>query len=97
MADWLKILGLVAGGVAAALLVGTIVYLSIDALKKHLKQKYPNAKSAKIEKIYKSGEYNTVKAGIYDDNDNKIGTEEIQAKDYDKKTIRKGATLDLAA
>ena len=94
---WLKILGLVAGGVAAALLVGTIVYLSIDALKKHLKQKYPNAKSAKIEKIYKSGEYNTVKAGIYDDNDNKIGTEEIQAKDYDKKTIRKGATLDLAA
>ena len=97
MADWLKILGLVAGGVAAALLVGTVVYLSIDALKKHLKQKYPNAKSAKIEKIYKSGEYNTVKAGIYDDNDNKIGTEEIQAKDYDKKTIRKGATLDLAA
>jgi hypothetical protein len=90
---WLEILGLVAG----ALLAGTIVYLPIDALKKHLKQKYPNAKSAKIEKIYKSGEYNTVKAGIYDDNNNKIGTEEVQAEDYDKKTICKGATLDLTA
>ena len=33
---WLEILGLVAG----ALLAGTIVYLSIDALKKHLKQNF---------------------------------------------------------
>ena len=35
---WLKILGLVAGGIAAALLVGTVAYLTIDALKRHLRQ-----------------------------------------------------------
>jgi hypothetical protein len=97
MASWLKIIGLVASGGVAGLLVGAVIYLSVDALQKRLKEKYPQATIAKIEKIYKSGMYNTIKAGIYDDNDSKIGVEEIKVKDYDKKTIRKGATLYLTA
>ena len=87
---WLKILGLVAGGIAAALWVGTVAYLTIDALKKH-----PNAIAAQVSSIYKSGNYNKINVNLYDNQNRHIDTEMIEAKDYDASQIREGNILYL--
>ncbi len=92
---WLKILGLVAGGIAAALLVGTVAYLTIDALKRHLRQKHPNAIAAQVSSIIKSGNYNKINVNLYDNQNRHIDTEMIEAKDYDASQIREGNILYL--
>ena len=91
----LHILGLVAAGVAGGLLVGTIAYLTIDALKNHLRQKHPNAISARVSWIYDNGNYNEVDVDLFDRNNCYIDSETIEADTYDASQIREGNILYL--